>query len=176
VTTLASLDRVQTARLLCLRPTLDHAADTAALLQDPRVARNLSATGLPPTTDEVAANLVAKDAHWKRHGFGLWTVYDRVTEAMVGRGGLQYTSVTGADEVEVGWAIVPARWGEGLATELARASVAAAFETLALDELLAYALPGNVASRRVMEKAGFRYERELEHIGRPHVIYRRRRC
>ncbi|HWE32431.1 MAG TPA: GNAT family N-acetyltransferase [Solirubrobacteraceae bacterium] len=176
MTTLSSLDRVETARLVCLRPTLDHAADTVALLCDPRVARTLSATGLPPSTEELSADLVARDAHWKRHGFGLWTVYDRAAGTMVGRGGLQHTSVSGDDEIEIGWAIVPERWGEGLATELALASVAAGFETLAVDELIAYTLPDNVASRRVMENAGFRYERELEHVGRPHVLYRRRRC
>jgi ribosomal-protein-alanine N-acetyltransferase len=70
---------------------------------------------------------------------------------------------------------VPERWGEGLATELALASVDAGFGTLGLTELIAYALVDNVASRRVMEKAGFTYEREMQHVGLPHALYRRRR-
>ena len=176
MSTLGPLDRVQTERLVCLRPTLDHAPAVSMLLRDPRVAATLSVTGLPPTELEVAANLLAKDAHWRRYGFGLWTLYDRATGAMVGRGGLQHTNVTGSDEVEVGWAIVPERWGEGLATELALASTSAGFQTLELDELIAYTRPDNHASRRVMDKAGFRYLRELEHAGRAHVLYSRARC
>jgi [ribosomal protein S5]-alanine N-acetyltransferase len=39
---------------------------------------------------------------------------------------------------------------------------------------VAFTLPDNVASRRVMEKVGFRYEREVEHVDLPHVLYRLR--
>ena len=39
--------------------------------------------------------------------------------------------------------------------------------------MIAYTLPDNLASRRVMEKAGFAYEREIQWVGMPHVLYRR---
>ncbi len=171
-----SIDSVQTERLLCVRPTADHDAAVLEHLRDPRVARTLSATGEPPAEAEVIANLLAKQAHWRRYGFGLWALFDRTSGVFVGRGGLQHTSVTGTDEVEVGWSIVPERWRQGLGTELALASVATGFETLGLEELIAYTRPDNVASRRLMEKAGFSYEREFEHPVCPHVLYRRRRC
>ncbi len=170
-----SLDRLLTARLECVRPAPEHADDLSTLLRDPRVARTLFTTGAAPSEAEVVANLAAKQAHWQRHGFGLWMLYDRDSGAIVGRGGLQHTIATGSEEIEVGWAIVPERWGEGLATELALASVEAGFGTLDLSELIAYTLVDNAASRRVMEKAGFSYEREMQHVGRPHVLYRRRR-
>ena len=93
---------------------------------------------------------------------------------MVGRGGLQYTYAPGLNEVEAAWAIVPERWGQGLATELAGAAVAAAFEELELPWIIALALPHNFASRRVMEKTGFTYERDIEYAGLPHVLYERR--
>ena len=92
----------------------------------------------------------------------------------VGRGGLQYTFTAGLHDVEAGWAIVPERWGQGLATELARACVEVAFEQLGLREIVAFTLPDNIASRRVMEKAGFEYERDIVHVGLAHVLYRRR--
>jgi ribosomal-protein-alanine N-acetyltransferase len=95
---------------------------------------------------------------------------------MVGRGGLLLTLVGGSYEVEVGWAIVPERWGQGLATELALAAVEVAFGDLGLQELVAFALPTNLASRRVMEKAGFAFEREIEYAGLPHVLYRMTRA
>jgi ribosomal-protein-alanine N-acetyltransferase len=46
-----------------------------------------------------------------------------------------------------------------------------AFGPLGLDRLVAFTLPDNVASRRVMEKSGFIYERHIEHAGLPHVLY-----
>ena len=76
--------------------------------------------------------------------------------------------------MEIGWAVVPERWGEGLGTELARASVAVAFGELGLDTVVAFTQPGNAASRRVMEKAGFVFERDFAHAGLPHVLYRLR--
>jgi RimJ/RimL family protein N-acetyltransferase len=105
----------------------------------------------------------------------MWLLRDRETGEAVGRGGLQYTYTAGLNDVEAGWAIVPERWGQGLATELAQACVEVAFDQLDLLEIVAFTLPTNLASRRVMEKSGFVYERDIIHVGLPHVLYRRRR-
>jgi RimJ/RimL family protein N-acetyltransferase len=165
-------ERLETERLVCLRPQADQLRDLETLLCDQRVARTLLTGGVSATPLEVAANLVAKQRHWDRHGFGLWMLYDRSDGSFVGRAGLQHTSATGEDEIEAGWAIVPARWGEGLATELALAAVQVGLGPLALSALIAYTLPENVSSRRVMEKAGFAYERDIDWVGLPHVLYR----
>jgi RimJ/RimL family protein N-acetyltransferase len=47
-----------------------------------------------------------------------------------------------------------------------------AFEDLGLIDVVCFTLPANRASRRVMEKAGFEYERDVVHAGSPHVLYR----
>jgi RimJ/RimL family protein N-acetyltransferase len=127
-----------------------------------------------PTETEVLDGLAAKVDHWDRHGFGMWLLRDRETGEMVGRGGLQYTYTAGLHAVEVGWAIVPERWGQGLATEMAHAAVDVGFRQVGLLEIVAFTLPSNVASRRVMEKAGFSYDRDIVHAGLPHVLYRHR--
>ena len=151
----------------------EHEAEIAELTLDPRVYRTLWPWAYPPTRADVRAGLVDKRDHWERHGFGLWLLRDRATGLMVGRGGLQYTDAIGGFAVEAAWAIAPARWGEGLATELAIASVWVAFDVLDLHEVIAITLPDNRASRRVMEKAGFAYDRPIEHVGLEHVLYRR---
>jgi ribosomal-protein-alanine N-acetyltransferase len=168
-----TVDQVQTPRLLCERLRIEHAEELAPLLRDPRVALALWPGREPPTEASVAEGLAAKLDHWERHGFGMWLVRDRATGTMVGRGGLQHTFVADLYDVEAGWAIVPQRWGEGLATELAHAAVAVAFELLALNRIIAFTRPANAASRRVMEKTGFAYERDIVHAGLPHVLYRR---
>ncbi len=170
----AGLERVETSRLVLERLRPGHAHELPALLRDPRVARTLSAGGSPPSDPEIRRALVNKNAHWERLGFGLWLVRDRESEEMLGQGGLQSSFIAGAHEVEVAWAIVPERWGQGLATELANAAISAAFGELALPEIVAFTLVDNYASRRVMEKSGFEFEREIVHVGLPHLLYRLR--
>ena len=168
-----TIDRIETERLICERLRLAHKRELMTLLRDPRIAPTTWPRPEGPTESQVVANLAAKLEHWDRHGFGMWLLRDRVTGAMVGRGGLQWTHATGRDEVEVGWAIVPARWGEGLATEMALLAVGVAFDDLNLQSIIAFTLPDNVASKRVMVKAGFVYERDIIYMELAHVLYRR---
>jgi RimJ/RimL family protein N-acetyltransferase len=170
-----TIERVETERMTLERLRLEHADEQLRLLRDPRVSATLWPRAQHPTEAEVIDGLAAKVDHWDRHGFGMWLLRDRETGEMVGRGGLQYTYTAGLNDVEAGWAVIPERWGQGLATELAHACVEVGFGPLGLLELVAFTLPDNLASRRVMEKAGFTYEREIVHAGLSHVLYRRRR-
>lgn len=111
-------------------------------------------------------------SHWDRHGFGQWWWRDREGGELVARGGLQWTMVAGEAAIEVGWAVSPPQWSKGVATELALASLAVGFDELGLDSIVAYTLVTNAASRRVMEKAGLHYERDVTHLSLPHVLYR----
>ena len=151
----------------------EHETEIAELILDPRVYRTLWPWSGAPTRADARASLVDKRDHWQRHGFGLWLLRDRDTGLMVGRGGLQYTDAIGGFAVEAAWTIAPERWGQGLATELAVAAMGVAFDVLDFNEVIAITLPDNVASRRVMEKAGFAYDREIDHVGLTHVLYRR---
>jgi ribosomal-protein-alanine N-acetyltransferase len=169
-----SIEIVRTARLTCERLRLEHVEELTPFLLDPRIVRTLWPREEPPTADDIAAGTAAKVEHWDRYGFGLWLARDRETGALVGRGGLQYTYAAGLNDVEAAWAIVPERWGEGLATELAHAAVEVGFDALELPWIVALTLPDNLASRRVMEKSGFAYQGEIEYAGLPHVLYERR--
>jgi RimJ/RimL family protein N-acetyltransferase len=159
----------ETDRLIAEPITPAHQDDMLRLLSDPRVAATL---GGVPTPARVAAMIEQQAAQFERHGYGFWVWRDRATGEVVARGGIQHTHVGGSDEVEAGWAVVADRWGEGLATELGEASVRAAFDEHGLDDLVSFTLPHNRASRRVMEKLGFSFEREIEHAGMAHVLYR----
>ncbi len=120
--------------------------------------------------DECAMLAARHAAHWVAHGFGIWIAYD--DGRPVARGGSQHTVVGGRSEVELAWAVVPDRWGEGLAGVLARAGLALTDER-GVEGVVAFTRPDNVASRRVMEKAGLVYEREVAHAGLDHVLFRR---
>ena len=150
-----------------------HARELEPLSLDPRVWRTLQdPREPPPTSRDVWRNAERKDAHWELHGFGQWLLREHKDGLVVGRGGLQYTEATGFREVEIGWAVLPERWGRGYATELAVAAIEAAFSGLGLASVIAYTQLHNHASRRVMEKAGFHYESDLLYEELAHVVYR----
>ena len=93
----------------------------------------------------------------------------------MGRAGLRHFDSGAKDEVELVYGYVSQAWGRGLATEMARALVELAFGPLGLEELIAFTLPDNRRSRRVMEKAGFVYECATVKSGLDHVLYRLRK-
>jgi RimJ/RimL family protein N-acetyltransferase len=142
------------------------------VLTDPRVARTLG--GAPPP-EWIPAHIADVQAHWREHGFGWYAWLDRETGAFVARGGPRRAHVAGNDEVEVGWTVRPERWNEGFATELGARSIELAFGPLGLDDVVSFTLVENVASRRVMEKLGFAYERNTDYKGWDHVLYRLRK-
>ena len=172
---ISTLERVGTPRMVCERLRVEHLPEISPLLRDPRVAEWLWPHG-GATEQDLVDGTRQKEAHWERYGFGLWLLRDRHTQETVGWGGLQWTFIAELDEVEVAWAITPERWRQGLATELAQLAISSAFGPLGLDQIIAFTLPDNVASRRVMEKTGFVYERDIVHAMLPHVLYRRARC
>lgn len=65
--------------------------------------------------------------------------------------------------IEIGWRLDPSAWGKGFATEGAQALLAYGFRHMALSEILAIYEPENIASGRVMQKLGMRFDREAVH-------------
>ena len=164
----ASVETFETARLHAERLRASHFDEVQRMHSDARVMATL---GGIRGEDQTRALIRANDEHWQQYGYGLWVFRDK-TSAFAGRGGLRHLHVAGGAEIEVAYALVADLWNRGLATEMALAVVRLAFEELGIDTLVCFTLPTNHASRRVMEKAGFRYERDVVHAGLPHVLYR----
>ena len=105
--------------------------------------------------------------------YGLWMFF--LGDHFVGRGGLRNTKVEDVDEVEVYYALLPEYWGKGFATEMATDLTRVAFDSQRLERLVGFTLETNVGSQRVLEKAGFSFERVIMHAGMPHFLYIRSR-
>jgi RimJ/RimL family protein N-acetyltransferase len=73
--------------------------------------------------------------------------------------------------VELLYSLEPAHWGRGLATEAAARLLDHGFGTLGLARIIARADTPNLASQRVMQRLGMRFERDMELNGLPHVQY-----
>ena len=163
------LEEIRTDRLLLRRLSPADLDDLLVMHQDPRVMATLGGMRTP---EETKSYLAVRMEEWDRNGFGWWSIRMLDTGKFAGRGGLRRLQVKGRDEVEVGYGFLAEFWGRGLATELAREAVRIGFHELRLPGLVSVTLPTNLASRRVMEKAGFRYERDIIHANLPHVLYR----
>lgn len=170
---------LETERLTCEPAAPEHRDFAVELFGNPEVARWIWPEGrdgpdaIGPRTPEQAEQLLRRFvADWEANGFGWWCVRERARGEPVGEVVVQRATVDGAPVVEVGWMLLPAYWGRGYATEAGRAALGYGFETAGLDEIVAFTLPHNRASRGVMERLGMTYDREFEHVGLPHVLYR----
>jgi ribosomal-protein-alanine N-acetyltransferase len=141
-------------------------------MNEPRVAKTLGGV----QTQEQWQSFLRKDiAHWEVHDFGAWHAFERSTDQLVGRIGSHVTLVEGVLEVELAWAVHPDHWGQGYAAELAIPARDLVFSR-GIHSVVAFTLPDNTASRRVMEKLGMTHERDIVHADLPHVLYRATRA
>ena len=143
-----------------------------------------------PLSREESDALIARiEAHQQQHGFTFFAAEVRATSQLIGFIGMVYTPFEARFTpcVEIGWRLAAEFWGQGLATEGARAVLQFGFDELKLAEIVALTVPANRRSRRVMEKLGmtcnaaddFEHPRlPPGHALRPHVLYRARasRC
>ena len=102
--------------------------------------------------------------HQERQGFSKWGVCERASGALVGDCGVQL--LEGGPDVELGFHLRRSVWGQGYATEAARACLEASFAGLGLDQVIAIVAAGNVASVRVLEKIGMQPGGTRDALGR----------
>jgi GrpB-like predicted nucleotidyltransferase (UPF0157 family) len=138
------------------------------LLGDPEVMRYVSG-GVPQTREQTREGIVRNLETQRRRGFSVWLGVARESGEPVGDCGLY--PLDRGPEVEVAYRLARPYWGKGYATEAAAAALRFGFDVVGLDEIVAVAYPENVASRRVMEKIGMRYEGTGVYYGRTMVRY-----
>ncbi len=158
-----------TARLTFREMTVDDLDQMAALLGDPAVM-----TYYPQPLDRAGAQgwIDWNQGLYRQRGFGLWIIEERESGQFVGDCGLTPQEVDGSDEIEVGYRVMTAMQRRGFATEAAEACRAHARDVLGLERLIALIHPENLASQRVAEKIGLRFERETTgRSGRTYRLY-----
>ena len=107
---------------------------------------------------------------YAKHGYGRMAVELISENKFIGFCGLKY--LEDLQEVDLGYRLMTKYWGQGLATEAARACVQYGFEELNVLNMIAFVLPENIGSVRVLEKLGFQYEKEVEEDGILAKLYR----
>ena len=119
--------------------------------------------------------------HIEAHGWGFWVVEEIGGAPFVGVVGLMNIpwEAPFTPAVEIGWRIAPAHRRRGYAEEAARMALSFGFGTLGLKEIVAFTVPGNLPSWRLMERLGMRPDGEFDHPRLPadhplrrHLLYR----
>lgn len=108
-------------------------------------------------------------SRWENEKIGFYALIEKSSKEFAGWCGIWRLQET--DEIEVGYAIGKKFWGRGLATEAAFVLLQYAFEELKPEKIVAVARPENVASLRVMEKLGMKYDYTGNFYGRELVHY-----
>jgi RimJ/RimL family protein N-acetyltransferase len=173
---------LQTARLALRRWQPGDRQGFAALNADPRVMAHFMATLSRPESDAVADMIERELAE---RPFGLWAVEIPGVTPFAGFVGLHVPGFQAhfTPCVEIGWRLAAEHWGQGYATEAARAALAYAWGPLGLAEVVSFTNVRHARSRAVMERIGMRHDPadDFEHPRlpeghslRPHVLYRGR--
>jgi ribosomal-protein-alanine N-acetyltransferase len=131
----------------------------ATMWSDPEVTRFLPSRGVPIPREKVENSLASFVKHWKERGYGIWKIVEDESDKMLGYCGLRYLEEL--KEVELLYGLAKTSWGKGIATKAAKASVLYGFNVANLDRIIALALPENEASKKVIEKAGLKYEKQI---------------
>ena len=139
---------------LVLRPFAESDLDAyTELLRTPEVRDSLKITGtVSPSTAWLG--MAQWRGQWELRGTGQFALEERATGRFVGRAGLHHPVQDDWPGIEVGWALHPAVWGRGYATEAGAASLAYAFDVMGIAEVFSLILPDNLRSRAVADRLG----------------------
>ena len=135
-----------------LRPlALADAGALAAVSRDPSITRN---TNTPAFADENEARAWLGERTWRADGPWRFVIADAGSNELLGYIGVRLVDRNG----QIGYWVRQEARGRGVATRALRLVSRWALETAGFDRVQLLVEPGNEASRRVAEKAGFREE------------------
>lgn len=178
-----TIDSLRTERLLLRRWRSDDRQPFAALNADPAVMECLPKLLSREESDALADRL---DGDFDRRQHGRWAIEVPGVASFIGFVGLGYvdfpTHFTPC--IEIGWRLAREHWGQGYATEAARAALRDGFDRLGLEEIVSFTVPHNLRSQAVMQRIGMTRTADDDfdhpvlpegHPLRRHVLYRIRK-
>jgi ribosomal-protein-alanine N-acetyltransferase len=146
-----SIPTMYTERLILRRWTAEDADRLLAILSEEDILRYFPAA-LPWGREKAERYIAHHEVHWKERGYGHWAVVR--DGQVIGWNGLEY--LPESRETEAAYLLSRAAWGQGYASEAARAAIRFGFSQAGLEQIVGLAHPQNAASRRVLEKCGLR--------------------
>ena len=149
--------QIETPRLRLRRFTMDDLDELYRIYSHPDLSKYIQ-NDKPLTWKQTKAAIKSMAENWEKYHFGVWAVIYKEHEKLIGHCGLKFLENT--LEVQIGYLLLKSYWGRGLGTEAASAVLKYGFEVANLPQIVAVAKPENIASRRVLEKVGLKYEKD----------------
>jgi RimJ/RimL family protein N-acetyltransferase len=145
---------IETNRLILRQFTIDDAWLIYDLNIDPEVTKY---TGDPVLDIDHAGQVLAKNIlpQYELYNHGRWAVHIKKDLSFIGWCGLKTRPER--NEIDLGYRFMKKSWGYGYATEAAMACIKYGFETLKIKKITGRAMPGNLASLKVLQKCGMQY-------------------
>ena len=161
---------LETERLILRHQVIEDLDDLWALYCNPNITKYIP--DAPRSREEAQEEL-----EWHMHGhpkhpeLGLWATIHKETGKFIGRCGLLPWTIDGQYDVEVAYTIAEEYWGQGLGTEAAQAILRYGFEKLNLPRLICLIDAENIASKKVAERIGMKFEKEAQDEMGPFLVY-----
>jgi RimJ/RimL family protein N-acetyltransferase len=145
----------ETQRLVLRRFTMADVDNLVRLDADPDVMHFITG-GMPTAQEEIEKEILpAFLAYYERfEGYGFWAAIQKPAGQFLGWFHFRPREGSSLDEAELGYRLRKSAWGKGYATEGSRALIRKGFTEFGVRRVVAETMAVNLASRRVMEKAG----------------------
>ncbi len=141
---------IETCRLIGRRLSHDDLDILYAVYSNAEVVRWVG-DGQPLDRETCARWVEVTHNNYMLHGYGMFALVHRETGETIGFCGLVHPG--GQPEVEIKYALLPAFWGQGFATEAVRTLLTYGAQTFQMSSIIATVYPENLASQRVLLKA-----------------------
>jgi RimJ/RimL family protein N-acetyltransferase len=155
---------ISTERLVLRRWRPEDREPYAAMMADPDVGYWLGAT---QTREAAHTSIDRFEEELGKAGYGFFAMETRIDGSFVGAATLRpiYPNLPVPPGHEIGWRLARSAWGNGYASEAARALLAFGFKDLSLTEIIAFTAESNIRSRAVMDRIGMRRDaaRDFNH-------------
>ncbi|MFT3896022.1 MAG: GNAT family N-acetyltransferase [Anaerolineales bacterium] len=150
---------LETKRLLLRHLVMDDLPELYALYSDHEIRKYFpeGTLSLDETREELEWHM---NGHPRHPELGLWATIHKETGKFIGRCGLLPWTIDNKLETEIAYLLDKSFWHQGLATEAAQGILQYAFEKLNLSRLICLIDEQNIASQKVAEKIGMRFEKE----------------
>jgi RimJ/RimL family protein N-acetyltransferase len=147
---------LETERLILRWLSVEDAAFIFELVNDPGWLRFIGDRGVRTLEDARGYILNGPVAMYHRAGFGLYLVELKHSATPIGMCGL--IERAGLEDIDIGFAFLPAFCGQGYAYEAASAIMRYAQDTIGLNRVVAIVDPDNQRSIALLTKLGLRFE------------------
>lgn len=168
--------RIETARLVLRDWREDDREPFRTISHDPEVMRYFPASA-SVGSDQLIDRQIERQS---RHGYCMWAMEAKADHRLIGICGMLPPHDPFV-EIEIGWRLERAAWGQGLAREAAEACFDWAWRELDADSVIAVTVPANRRSWGLMERLGMTRnpDEDFDHPDLPrgdplrrHVLYR----